>query len=131
MIFSRKKKPIRESPPPLTRDQALNGIPKINPVVTVHILEDGLVQLEYPLALRPFFIQLFERFNKNKEKDLIKKLELDQLGSEVWLLIDGERDVRKIIQLFAINNDISLQEAESASTTFLRQLGNRKIIAIG
>ena len=99
-------------------------------MVTVNILEDGFVQLVYPLALRPFSIQLFERFNKNKQKDCIKKLELDQLGSEVWLLIDGERTVRKIIQEFAGSNDISIQEAESATTTFLRQLGNRKIIAI-
>ncbi len=127
MIFSRKQD---NQPPTITRDEALNGIPVINPVITVIEQDDSTLVLEYPLAFKPLFSQLLKRFSQQEEQEVIKKLELDEMGSEVFTLIDGTQNVREIILEFAKNKNITLQEAETAITTYLRELGKRKIIAI-
>jgi len=123
-LFSKKK-----NVPQITRAQALSGIPTKNPMVYCQIQENGTTLLSYPLAIRPIWTQLLEKFSK-KEASITKKLELDVIGSEVWELIDGKREVRDIILLFAKNHEISNHEAELSVSLFLRELGKRKIIAI-
>lgn len=123
-LFSKKK-----TVPKITRAEALSGIPTRNPMVYSQVQENGLVRLSYPLAIRPIWTQLLERFSK-KEESITKKLELDAMGTEVWELIDGTREVRDIILFFAKNHGISNHEAELSVSLFLRELGKRKIIAI-
>lgn len=123
-LFSKKK-----TVPQITRAEALSGTPTKNPMVHSQILENGIVRLSYPLAIRPIWTQLLERFSK-KEESITKKLELDALGAEVWELIDGTREVRDIILFFAKSHGISNHEAELSVSLFLRELGKRKIIAI-
>lgn len=127
MIFSRKEK---SQAPTITRDEALSGVPVVNPVVTVTERDNSTLLLEYPLAFKPLFSELLKKFSKQEEQEVIKKLELDEMGSEVFALIDGTQTVRNIILTFAKDKDITLQEAETAITTYLRELGKRKIIAI-
>lgn len=86
--------------------------------------------IEYPLPLKPFFISIARRFYKTEEPTLTKKLQLDSVGTKVWLLVDGSTDVKTIIKEIAPWTGLSLQEAELSVTTFLRELGRRGLIII-
>lgn len=73
-------------------------------------------------------MQLANRFQGKEEQLLTKKLELDRMGSIVWLMFDGEKDVKTIIREVAGQSALTLQEAEISVTTFLRELGRRGLI---
>jgi hypothetical protein len=128
-LFKRKtrfKKSVKE----FTRTEALASIPRRSPSATWEILENGDILIEYPLNIKPFFIQLVNRFHKGHEQTLTKKLQLDGMGSSVWQMFDGEKDVKTIIREVASQSGLSLQESEISVTTFLRQLGRRGLILI-
>jgi hypothetical protein len=128
MKLFRKKKAIKEAVRGLTRTEALAGVPRISPSATWVTLENGDILIEYPLNIKPFFIQLANRFQKGVEPRPTKKLQLDGMGSRVWQMFDGKKDVKAIIREVSGQSGLSLQEAEISVTTFLRQLGRRGLI---
>jgi hypothetical protein len=101
-----------------------------SPSATWKVLEDGNILIEYPLNIKPFFIQLANRFTRGQVPSPTKKLQLDSMGSKVWQMFDGEKEVRTIIREVANQSGLSLQEAEISVTTFLRELGRRGLILI-
>jgi hypothetical protein len=117
-------------PGSLNRTESLACIPQHLPGIDWHHTENGDVLIEYPLNIKPFFLQIAKRFKKESHTKLTKKLQLDALGSSVWLMIDGESDVQTIIKKFAGNSGLSLQEAEQSVTRFFLQLGQRGLIAM-
>jgi len=90
-----------------------------------------MVQVEYKLVLKPFLQSIFERFGGTTQEEPTRKLELDELGSQVWHWIDGSRTTAELIETFARSHKISPQEAEQSVTLFLRELGRRGLIALG
>ncbi len=128
-LFKRKARPEKKAERP-TRTEALASIPHRSPSATWEILENGDILIEYPLNIKPFFIQLANRFHKGDEQRPTKKLQLDGMGSSVWQMLDGEKDVKTVVCAVAYQTGLSLQEAEISVTTFLRQLGRRGLILI-
>jgi hypothetical protein len=130
MGLLKKKKPQ----PTLTREQALNCRPVRNNVVNWELLDSGLIEIEYILNLKPFLLSIFERFsNKSKQAPTpapTKKLQLDELGSQVWQMLDGTRTTAELIEQFAETHQVSIQETEQSITLFLRELGKRGLIAL-
>ena len=59
-----------------------------------------------------------------------ERLQLDNLGTEVWKMIDGKRTVRDIVDAFAETHQLEGREAEMAVTQFLRDLGKRGLIGL-
>jgi len=114
----------------LSRAESLACIPQHLPGIEWQHTKQGNVLIEYPLSINPFFLQIARRFKKEPQTKLTKKLQLDALGSSVWLMIDGEGDVKTIIEKFAENSGLSRQEAEQSITTFFLQLGRRGLIAM-
>lgn len=112
----------------ISRTQALSCKPKHSPGVEWQSEENGTIRLEYPIQLKPFFVQLSKRFQKGQEQRLTKKLELDDIGSKVWLMMDGKRDVKNIIREVSQETELSLQEAEMSVTIFFKELGKRGLI---
>jgi hypothetical protein len=99
--------------------------------LTWKINENGDVLIEYPLPIKPFFVDLAQRFNRGGQpREMKKKLQLDGQGSTVWQMIDGTRDVRTLISLFSRESGLSVQEAEISITTFLRELGRRGLLIL-
>ncbi len=92
--------------------------------------ENGTIRIEYPLNIKPFFLQIARRFQKEQELQPTKKLELDELGSTLWCMIDGEKNVKTLIEEFAETKRFSIQEAEQSVTTFLLELGRRGVIIL-
>lgn len=100
------------------------------PGITWRMLDSGTILIEYPLVLKPMLRAIFTRFNRDYTERLTRKLQLDELGSQVWLSIDGKRRVGEIIGEFAGASTITSQEAEISVTTFLRELGKRGLIIL-
>lgn len=125
-FLQKKKKAIQ---PLLSRQEALRCTPVVNKSVLTRETAAGEILLEYPLPMKPFLKSVFERFDKNHTPPT-KKLQLDEMGSQVWKLIDDSNNVKSIIETFTVTYGISLQESEKSVTTFLAELGKRGIIAL-
>jgi hypothetical protein len=128
MNWLRKKKPV---PLQLSRDQALRCSPFKNPAVEETRLENGLVQITYPLHLKPFLADVAKRFGLWKDGDPPKKqLQLDEMGTYSWDLMNGKRSVARMASLFAERYKLHPKEAEVSMTAFLRELGKRGLVGM-
>ena len=114
----------------LNRTEALACIPKQNDTTNWQELENGNILFTYAIPLSRFFQALHRKFTKNSIDTPTKRLELDAMGSFVWKLIDGERNVGEIITTFAREYKVSNMEAETAVTSFIKTLGQRGFIGL-
>jgi len=123
--FSRRK-----PAPVTTRAQALDMVPVRNRSVEETPVEDGLIRLSYPLAVKPWFGKLAESVGMWDKRPMIKQLELDEMGTFVWKLIDGDRSVRQIARAFADRYQTQPREAELSVTAFIKTIGQRGLIGL-
>ena len=114
----------------LSRAQALDCTPVKNNHVKATRMDTGEVMLTYPAAMRPWLAGLIRRFGGPPDRSFTKKLQLDELGTQVWDLIDGSTTVQSLIQRFAEDYQLHSKEAEVSVTRFLRELGRRGIIGL-
>ena len=112
------------------RTAAFKFIPVKNNQITEERLESGEILIHYPVTLRPWIAGLVKRFSGSQTELRAKPLQLDQLGTEVWELIDGKRSVRRIIEIFAKAHQLQIREAEVAVSQFIRLLGQRGLIGL-
>lgn len=122
-----KKKPKE---PTISRAEALNRVPVKNRQLSENRLESGEVVINYPVTMRPLFAGLIKRFGGPQVQTQMKKLQLDELGTAVWDLVDGKRSVRQLVKAFAGTHQLELREAEVSVTLFMRELGRRGLIAM-
>lgn len=124
-MFGRRKKNAAS----LTRSESLDCRPVVNPEVTVQREKDGVVRLSLPVLLRPLAAKIARHLGiENQPRQRV--IELDALGTEVWLLIDGQRSVAQIAKAFSQQRKVTMEEALAAVTRFLYDLGKRGLIAL-
>ena len=114
----------------LSRAAALQCRPDKSLHITESRLETGEVLLEYPLTVRPWLAAVAKRLGGPRESVQIKKLQLDAMGSAVWDLVDGNRTIRRIVQIFAEAHRLENKEAEISVTSFIRELGQRGLLGL-
>jgi hypothetical protein len=122
-----KKKPTE---PSISRAEALDRIPVKSIQITEARLETDEIVISYPVTMRPFFAGLVKRFGGPEVQVRMKKLQLDELGTSVWDMIDGKFSVRKLVERFAKTHQLEAREAEVAVTQFIRELGRRGLIGL-
>ena len=122
-----KKKPQR---PSISRAEALDRIPVKNRQISENRLETGEIVISYQVTMRSFFSGLAKRFGGPEVQTQMKKLQLDELGTSVWNLMDGNRSVRQLVKIFASTHQLETREAEVSVTQFIRELGRRGLIAM-
>ncbi|MFO7686617.1 MAG: PqqD family protein [Desulfobacterales bacterium] len=113
-----------------TRDEALACTPVKNDRVEESRQENGALLLSYPVTVRPRLAGFFKRLGRKSNGTYLKKLELDELGTDVWQLLDGGTCVQDVIRQFAARHRLQQREAELAVTRFLRELGKRGLIGL-
>lgn len=114
----------------MTRGEAMACKPLKNRDVDETRSNDGLIQLSYPLRLKPLFADVAKRFGMWKDgSPPIKRLELDEMGTLVWEMVDGRNSVKKIAAKFAETYQVLPREAEVATASFLKDLGKRGLVA--
>ncbi|MBL4901577.1 MAG: PqqD family protein [Desulfocapsa sp.] len=114
----------------LSRTESLACIPLKNDEINWQKLDNGEIIFTYAIPLSRFFIALHQKFRRKQDEMPTKKLQLDQMGSFVWNLIDGKNTVKDIIRIFAHDYRVTSQEAETAVAAFLKTLGQRGFIAL-
>jgi hypothetical protein len=131
MIWRKKKKlqthhPVSE---PSTRLEAFAYCPVKNREVLAEELEGGKMVLTYPLVIRPWLAGITRRLGLQSREPLTRRLQLDEMGSLTWSLLDGKRSVEDVVDLLCRRYKLNRREAEVATTGFLRELGKRGLIA--
>ncbi len=124
-VFKKKKKTAA-----LSRAEALNCIPAKSEEITETRSDSGAVLIFYPVRMRPWMEKMVRRMGGGAQKPVEKKLQLDELGTAVWELLDGVRSVRQVIKEFAEVYQLHPKEAEVAVTNFLHQLGKRGLVGL-
>ncbi|MBT8365906.1 MAG: PqqD family protein [Deltaproteobacteria bacterium] len=124
-VFRKKR---RESH--LSRAAALKSRPAKSLHITESRLETGEILLEYPLTVRPWLAAVAKRLGGSREIVQTKKLQLDAMGTAVWDLVDGNRSVGRIVQIFAEVHRLENKEAEVSVTSFIRELGQRGLLGL-
>ena len=86
--------------------------------------EDGLVTINIPRFNSSFFQKMIL-----KKRSKFIYINLDKLGSQVWLEIDGKKDVFEICNILKEKLGEELTQAEERVTKFLSILYNNKHIS--
>ena len=126
-------KPRSQAPAPeegQSRERSLAMRPARSKQVREGPLDGGLIRLVYLSAYKPWFAGLARRVGAWAGRPLERKLDLDELGSFCWNLIDGDRQVREMARILAERYGLPAREAELSVAAFLRELGRRGIIGI-
>jgi Coenzyme PQQ synthesis protein D (PqqD) len=113
-----------------SREEALECTPVKNNRVEESRLDNGELQLAYPVMSRSWLDGFVRRLGVRTNRSYLKRLQLDALGTEVWELLDGGNRVRDVIRQFAARHRLQQREAELAVTRFLRELGKRGLIGL-
>ena len=116
--------------PRINKQRALTAIPVQNSEVTTEVSASGHILIRYPVTLRPWMAKWLQRLKGSSPQIRFRKLQLDNLGTDVWRMIDGKRTVQDIIDNFAQIHQLPTSESESAITQFLRDLGKRGLIGM-
>ncbi|WP_243359273.1 PqqD family protein [Fundidesulfovibrio terrae] len=110
------------------RERSLAMLPARSKLVREEILDGGVVRLTYLSAYKPWFAGLARRMGAWDGRPLERKLDLDELGTFCWNLIDGARPVKDMAEVLAEKYGLPAREAELSVAAFLRELGKRGII---
>jgi hypothetical protein len=108
----------------LTRAQSLAAIPVFNEGVTLREQADGTVHLTVRIRRKPGF---FARF---QPPVMERNVKLDELGSFVVRLVDGNRSTRDVVDAFAATYKVTAREAELSCVQFFKLLAARHAISI-
>jgi hypothetical protein len=122
--------PKKREPSGMTREAALRCVPVKNREIKELRLDNGLVRLSYPLQVKPWLAELRRRFAPPQAVPPEKQLELDELGTLTWDLMDGRLCVADIVGRFSQKTRVHSKEAEAAVTRFIRELGKRGLIGL-
>jgi hypothetical protein len=114
----------------LSRREALACIPVKNRNVREQRLENGDVVVVYPMMVRPWMETLARWLGADATPPRTAKLQLDRLGSAVWVMLDGQTSLQRIAAAFSETHRLERKEAEVAVTQFIRELGRRGLIGL-
>lgn len=109
----------------IDRREVLRLYPLRNPAVAYETREDGSCLLRVPFRPKGI-VRLFSRIFKLPDEH---KIELDETGSTVWLLCDGQHSVESMVQRLVNQYKLERREAEFSLFAFLNTLSQRGFIA--
>jgi hypothetical protein len=113
-------------PKPLSREQSLGSIPVRNELIEAEETDDGTVRLTIPRR-DDWWVRAAARFFYVPKQ---RRVTLDEIGSFVWALCDGQHTVRDIIRALAARYKLHRKEAEVSVVAYLRTLAKRRLVAI-
>lgn len=114
-------------PTSVTREESLDSKPIHNPSLTIETGADGCVTLS--AQQRPSgWARILARLLRVADKP--RRIRLDELGTTVWNLCDGQTTVRQIITRFAGQYKLNRKEAEVSILQYIRSLAQKGLIGI-
>ncbi len=116
--------PFVRKKPALTRDQALGARPIRNPGLRWERTDDGEISLFLPRRKDLLARALIRVFRAPADKELA----LDEVGSDIWELCDGEHSVGAIVSNVCRKYKITRRECEASVGVYLKTMGERKLV---
>lgn len=110
--------------PELSRSTVLRARPLRNPSARWET-EEGETIITIPLKPKGKGAKLLSRWFPVSEE---KQIALDEIGSEVWALCDGQSTIEQIIKKIGEKYKLNRKEAEASILEYLRQLSRRKLV---
>ena len=124
-MSARKTKPRKGRRP--RPDELLAAVPFQNEAADVRTAPQGTMLVSVPLKKPRWLVPPLTYILPFSSE---RRVELDEIGSEVFQMCDGEKTVESIIEKFAENHKLSFRESQIPVTQFLEQLSQRGLIAI-
>ncbi|MHC4593148.1 MAG: PqqD family protein, partial [Planctomycetota bacterium] len=121
-LFGRKG---RKSPQ-LSRGASLSARPVLSRLVKLERAADGSIILQIPRRDSAMARTVARAFRMPP----YKRVALDELGTFVIELCDGEHAVKDIVDKFVKRFKLSTRQAEVSTTDFLRILARRSVIGL-
>lgn len=109
---------------PLTREQAFEARPVRNPSLKWRLNDEDNVEVIIPRRGDRVGRALGFLFYVPESRPLV----LDEVGSRVWQLCDGERTVEEVVETLRDEYKLDRREVEVSLTEYLRTLGKRGMI---
>jgi len=120
---------VRRKRAGLTREQTLKAIPVRNRNMEVETDDAGNVTLTIPWRRGRLTSVLAAAMMVPKAKRR-RGVQLDEVGSFVFGLCDGQHTVKTIVDIFAERYRLSRKEAALSIVSYLGQLAKRGIVAL-
>ena len=112
---------LKRRPSPLTREQALEARPVRNPSLKWRLNDADHVEVIIPRRSDRLGRVMGFLFYVPENRPIV----LDEVGTRVWHLGDGERTVAEMRQTLCDEYKLSKREVEVSLTEYLRTLGKR------
>ena len=116
--------PFVRKKPALTRDQALRARPFRNPALEWEQGDEGEIRLLIPRRKDLMGRALCWILRAPGHREIV----LDDVGSDIWELCDGERSLEAIVYAVSKKYKMTLRECESSVSAFLKMLSERKLL---
>jgi len=113
--------------PKLTRRDVLESIPIRNTQIEWERAEKGEIRINLPLK-KTWWTKFLSTILLAPKK---KVLMLDELGTKVWNMCDGNKKVEDIIQALCRDLNMNRKEVETSLLHYLRQLAARGLVGLG
>jgi len=120
--------------PQFSRAEALGAVPFRNELIEWELrAEDGGADAEEPLVVlriprrQDRWGRLLNRFFEGPTH---RQVVLDELGTDVWTMCDGETTVDGLIHALARKHKLERREVEVSLTTYLQTLARRGFIGL-
>lgn len=117
----------RSAKPTVTRQQALRIYPVRNPGLKWRLDEQGLVRTTL-VRRRDLWGKLIGGILSTPDA---RDLQLDEVGSFVWMHCDGEHTLNNIVERMMERYKLGRREVEASLNEFMRMLARRGMIVVG
>ncbi|MCX8053306.1 MAG: PqqD family protein [Armatimonadetes bacterium] len=118
--------PFAPKKPKIDRKQALAVVPVRNPLIEWE-RKGKEIHLTIPVR-NDRIAKLVKRLVRNLPDK--RQVALDEVGSRVWELCNGERNINEIVESVSKDYKLTRREAEASVTMFLQTLAKRSYIGL-
>ncbi|MES2463197.1 MAG: PqqD family protein [Armatimonadota bacterium] len=130
-MFSSIKNMVSGNRPKVTRAQMLGAIPVRNATVqwareTRDDSRPNIALLRIPRRADKFGNTIARLFKLPE----FRKLELDEIGSDVWEMCDGTISVDAVTRAICTKYRLNRRQAEASVAAYLRMLAERRLVAL-
>lgn len=118
--------PFKKKEKTISRERFLKAIPIRNPIIKYETADDDTVTLIIPRnpdAVSTFVQKMFTLPSE-------KKVKLDEIGSKVWLKVDGKTNMQDLIKWFSEEFRVAQREAEVSLSLFFKELSRRGFLTL-
>ncbi len=119
--------------PKIDRKEALAIVPVRHPLVKWEHEETGEVTLQVPMRddkTARAVKAIIRAVRMAKELPDSRQVGLDEVGSYVWELCDGQRDINAVVLGVSKEYKLTRREAEASVTMFLQMLAKKNLIGL-